>query len=526
MNAGLSMTGVSGLHRNGDVVPITVRATNSPTNSCDVTDATVTLQFPNPDGTYNGTIVTLAQHLDFPVGSDRTFPAVNFTPSFTSGAFRGTVTAELDGVKHWATTDSTNGLVIGIGNPFDVTHPHATAGVTPTPASGPTPLSVTYDYTVQNDSSHDSDGFTPEPEIDNVAMSDDTCASPAYTGGDNNPADSLLTVGETWTFSCMTQLFGGVYTNHASLSGTSTADARPWPATTAQSVVNVDGADMRLAKSHVGTFTQGDTGRAYTLTATNSGTQPSTGEVTVSDALPTGLTPTLLVGSGWNCTLGTLSCTRSDALGAGESYPAITLIVDVAKDAPSVVTNTATLTRANENNKNNAASDPTTIAEPAPVDQPSQGNDQPPQGNDQPVVDRTPPTFVALLMPNTAFAVDRAGRSETLVAATARKKGTAFRYTLSEPARVVFRIDRKMTGRRVGKACRKPTRRNRHARTCTRYVSQGAFAQNSIVGPNVRKWSGKLGAKSLTRGRYRATVVATDAAGKVAVGRQLNFRIV
>jgi len=48
-------------------------------------------------------------------------------------------------------------------------------------------------------------------------------------------------------------------------------------------------------------------------------------------------------GSRWTCTLSTRTCTRSDTLAAGSSYPAITLTVNVASNAPSQVTNSATV---------------------------------------------------------------------------------------------------------------------------------------------------------------------------------------
>src|SRR5262249_60583346 len=44
---------------------------------------------------------------------------------------------------------------------------------------------------------------------------------------------------------------------------------------------------------------------------------------------------------GWTCTITNVTCTRSDALAAGSSYPAITVIVSVATNAPSSVTNTS-----------------------------------------------------------------------------------------------------------------------------------------------------------------------------------------
>ena len=81
--------------------------------------------------------------------------------------------------------------------------------------------------------------------------------------------------------------------------------------------------DLTISKVHTGSFTQGQTGAVYTITATNSGTAATTGTVTVTDTLPTGLTATAIAGTNWSCTLATLTCTRSDVLSAGASYPAI-----------------------------------------------------------------------------------------------------------------------------------------------------------------------------------------------------------
>jgi uncharacterized repeat protein (TIGR01451 family) len=119
---------------------------------------------------------------------------------------------------------------------------------------------------------------------------------------------------------------------------------------------------MTIAKSHSSNFTQGQVGASYTITATNSGPAPTSGLVTVTDTLPAGLTATAISGTGWTCVLGTLTCTRSDALAAGSSYPVITLTVDVSSTAPGSVTNSATVSGGGENNTaNNTANDPTTI---------------------------------------------------------------------------------------------------------------------------------------------------------------------
>jgi uncharacterized repeat protein (TIGR01451 family) len=122
-------------------------------------------------------------------------------------------------------------------------------------------------------------------------------------------------------------------------------------------------ADMTIAKTHTGNFLQGQTGASYTITASNAGDGASFGTVTVTDSLPAGLTATAISGSGWTCTLGTLTCTRSDALGIGSSYPPITLTVNVSSGSAGTVTNTATVAGGGEvNTANDTATDPTTVS--------------------------------------------------------------------------------------------------------------------------------------------------------------------
>src|SRR5712691_3071180 len=120
--------------------------------------------------------------------------------------------------------------------------------------------------------------------------------------------------------------------------------------------------DLTIAKTHSGNFTQGDTGKNYSLTVTNSGGAATSGTVTVSDTIPAGLTATAMSGTGWSCTQPAGPCTRSDALNASASYPAITLTVNVAGNAPASVTNTATVSGGGEvNTGNDTASDPTIV---------------------------------------------------------------------------------------------------------------------------------------------------------------------
>jgi uncharacterized repeat protein (TIGR01451 family) len=121
-------------------------------------------------------------------------------------------------------------------------------------------------------------------------------------------------------------------------------------------------SDLTIAKSHTGNFTQGQVGATYSLTITNSGSAVTSGVVTVVDTLPAGLTATAISGTGWTCVLGTLTCTRSDALAAAASYPVITVTVNVANNAAASVTNSVAVSGGGESNvSNNTATDPTTI---------------------------------------------------------------------------------------------------------------------------------------------------------------------
>ena len=60
-------------------------------------------------------------------------------------------------------------------------------------------------------------------------------------------------------------------------------------------------ADLTIAKSHSGNFTQGQTGAQYSIIVTNAGSASTNGTtVTVTDTLPTGLTATAISGTGWS----------------------------------------------------------------------------------------------------------------------------------------------------------------------------------------------------------------------------------
>ncbi len=136
---------------------------------------------------------------------------------------------------------------------------------------------------------------------------------------------------------------------------------------TASAALVVMNANLSITKTHSGNFQRGQTGATYTITVSNAaGTGPTVGTVTVTDTLPAvqnTLVATAISGTGWTCNLGTLTCTRSDVLAPGASYPPITLTVSVPINIPANVTNSATVSGGGDPNSH-TANDPTHIGPP------------------------------------------------------------------------------------------------------------------------------------------------------------------
>jgi streptogramin lyase len=98
---------------------------------------------------------------------------------------------------------------------------------------------------------------------------------------------------------------------------------------------------------------------------------------------------------------------------------------------------------------------------------------------------------------------------------TTSRRGTRFEFSLSEPARVAIAIERKRSGRRVDGRCVAPTSRNRRRSRCDRWTTTGTLRTDGRAGENTLRFSGRLNGRNLS-GSYRATAVATDAAGNAS----------
>ena len=89
-----------------------------------------------------------------------------------------------------------------------------------------------------------------------------------------------------------------------------------------------------------------------------------------------------------------------------------------------------------------------------------------------------------------------------------------------------FAIARTLPGRRVGRRCLAPSARLRRARPCTRARPAGALVRQSSLGANSFAFSGRIGRRSLTPGRYQMVLTATDPAGNTSRPATRSFKIV
>jgi uncharacterized repeat protein (TIGR01451 family) len=158
---------------------------------------------------------------------------------------------------------------------------------------------------------------------------------------------------------------GSVISNVATAGFTGQTLGLPFTQSSPAATLTIAKPDVRILKNHTGDFTVGNPG-VYTLTVSNQATGgPSNGPVTVTDTLPTGLTPAGATGTNWSCSIAsqlvTCTWTGSTPVQPGTTLPAISLAVNPTLATTSVV-NTATVNTPNEEDStDNSSSDATRV---------------------------------------------------------------------------------------------------------------------------------------------------------------------
>ena len=115
---------------------------------------------------------------------------------------------------------------------------------------------------------------------------------------------------------------------------------------------------LSVSISHSGNFMQGQAGAFYIVTVTNKGSGPTSGPVTLTVAVPAGMTLVSIGGTGWSCSGG--ACARSDVLAGGAAYPSVTITVNVASNASASLSTSATVSGGGSATAN--AADPTSVS--------------------------------------------------------------------------------------------------------------------------------------------------------------------
>ena len=133
--------------------------------------------------------------------------------------------------------------------------------------------------------------------------------------------------------------------------------------------------------------------------------------------------------------------------------------------------------------------------------------------------DTTAPVLSHLSVAPRRFAVRRSAQGR-------RGRGTRIGWRLSEPARVVLRVDRARPGFRRGSRCQAKRPRSGRVRRCTRFVRVGSFARTAPAGMTSLPFNGFVGRRPLRAGSYRLTAIATDAARHIAKAKRARFAVV
>jgi CSLREA domain-containing protein len=144
-----------------------------------------------------------------------------------------------------------------------------------------------------------------------------------------------------------------------------------------------------------------------------------------------------------------------------------------------------------------------------------------------PVPDTTLPGLTGLAFAPSAFSAASSGASVRAAATRPRVTGSKVSYRLTEAATVTFTVEQATAGRRVRGRCVPPTRANRTAPKCTRFVAlRGSFTHAGKAGLNSLRFTGRVGGRKLAPGPYRLVAVARDAAGNRSKVVRQAFRII
>ena len=139
----------------------------------------------------------------------------------------------------------------------------------------------------------------------------------------------------------------------------------------------------------------------------------------------------------------------------------------------------------------------------------------------------TKPSLASVRMTHTRFSV---GPEPTaIVAANGHRSsvGTIFEFSLSKAADLSILIARLGEGRLAGKRCVRTTHALRRHKRCALFATSGTLTRRAKgAGAGSVPFSGRIGTRALKPSHYRATLTATDSAGRRSTPVVVRFTIV
>jgi uncharacterized repeat protein (TIGR01451 family) len=296
--------------RPGDTITYGVTASNLGASACDVTDATVKLFLPGPDGQPAAPPVTLITEGSLPAGTGPVGVGEPqaYTVAVDPGVDSIVARVEATGVLHDAPIDHIASIIKTIGTVS--TQPRLGFTFGASPLTGFAPFTTTYEFRVTNSSTTDVPMAPPTIQH--------TSCPAVYASGDAAPVGQLDT-NETWRYTC-TRLFPAPlnFSSTATAAAQSTVDGQPvlGPPSGLVSVTAATPPAATLALSRTADPPGGPApltvNHTYTLRNTSGADPRPVANVTVTDALCAPVVPAagndalLNAGESW-----TFTCTQT-----------------------------------------------------------------------------------------------------------------------------------------------------------------------------------------------------------------------
>jgi uncharacterized repeat protein (TIGR01451 family) len=297
------------------------------------------------------------------------------TPT-TTGTINNTATVAISGDTVAADNTSTDSVTVNGPLDLAVTKTVGLASSPSIPVGLVSPgASITYTITATNNSGSLVTAATLRDVIDpNINITNISACSASGGNGQgnnnctltpsNNDLSASLTLKDTATASftvtgTVVSTATGTIPNTVQIDPPSGYADANLANNTATANFNVNAPDLTLTKIHSGT-PQLNQNVSYVLQTQNIGFGATTGTITVTDQVPTGLTYQSATGTGWTCSFNstntTVTCTTSNAIAASSLGNPITVVAK--RDSSAPVVNTANVSGGGDNNTtNNAASD-------------------------------------------------------------------------------------------------------------------------------------------------------------------------